>query len=171
MEDPSIEAGAPEDLAVGEFTEYMRLWSKRYLGRIRATVHTVAMLRSEIRELEESMDGVHGIDYTRQGEGGAAADEAMMRRIARKDSLVAEFGGELERNLQWQADAHRALAHVRQPWRAVLTYRYVEGMMWADVADAVGYSEDHVRKDMHDNGLVELYPFIPHEYDELPGAV
>lgn len=154
-----------------EYVDYMRMWSKRYLGRVRAIVHTVAMIRSEIDALAESVDGLGAVRYDRDRVKAPADDEGLLRRIERLDSLKSEFQDELDQNLQWQADAHAALSHVRQPWRAVLTYRYLEGMTWADVADAVGYSEVHCKSDLHDNGLVELFPFIPHEYDELPGAI
>lgn len=160
-----------EKASQDEYMDYMRMRSKRYLQRVRAVVHTVAMIRSEIDELDEMMDGVGAVRYDTDRVKAAPDDEGLLRRIERVDSLKAEYQEELDRNLQWQADAHAALANVRQPWRAVLTYRYLEGMPWADVADAVGYSEDYVRKDMHDNGLVELYPHIPHEYDELPAAI
>ena len=40
-----------------EFVRYMRDWSKRYLGRVRAIVHTIAMIRSEIDGLAEQLDG------------------------------------------------------------------------------------------------------------------
>ena len=154
-----------------EFFAYQRMWAKRYLQRVRGCVHTVAMIRSEIAELERSLDGVGAVRYDREHVSGTSDDDGLLRRIERMESLRAEFQEELDRNLQAQADAHKALSNVRQPWRAVLTYRYLEGLPWADVAERVGYSEDHVRKDMHDNGLVELFPFVPHEYDEFPEAI
>lgn len=159
-----------------EFAEYMRSWSRRYLQRVRATIHTVAQLRSEIAELEAMMDGVKGVDYTRDKVSASATDDAMVNAIARMESLRAEYRDELERYLQVQADAHSALRNVRQPWRAVLTYRYVEGLSWASVTEQLAkpgekknYAEDYVRKELHDNGLLELYQFIPH--DELPEAI
>lgn len=154
-----------------EFVRYMRDWSKRYLGRVRATVHTIAMVRAEMDGLAEQLDGVHGIDYAADKVSAAASDDAMVERIARYSELREELQEELDRNLQAQADAHRSLSHVRQPWRAVLTYRYLEGLPWVDVAGKVGYSVDHCKRDLHDNGLIELYPYIPHEYDELPDAL
>jgi len=166
-----------ETILTDEYVDYMRMWSKRYLQRVRSTVHTVAMIRSELAEVDASLDGLGAIRYDRERVGGDADDEGLLRRIERADSLRAEFQEELDRNLQAQADAHAALAHVRQPWRAVLTYRYLQGKTWADVADAlnalpgVHYSEDYIRKEMHDNALVELFPFVPHEYDEFPEAI
>ena len=159
------------------YVDYMRAWSKRYLGRVRATIHTIEMIRSEIAEMERSLDGVGAVRYDREAVRSAPDDEGLLRRIERMESLRAEFADELDANLQAQADAHRALANVRQPWRALLTYRYLQGKTWADVADAlnalpgVHYSEDYIRKEMHDNALVELFPFVPHEYDEFPEAI
>lgn len=154
-----------------EFTDYMLMWSKRYLQRVRANIHTIAQLRSEIAELDEMVDGVRGVDYSADHVSGTASDDGLVNAIARRDSLKAEYRAELDACLTLKADAHRALSNVRQPWRSVLTYRYVEGMSWVDVAEAAGYSEDHCKRDLHDNGLVELFPHIPHEYDELPEAV
>lgn len=160
-----------EQMTTPEYLEYMRSWSKRYLQRVRSCVHTIAMIRSEIEELEANMDGIKAVRYDKENVRSTADDDGMVRLVARMDSLRAEFAEELERNIQAQASAHRALANVRQPWRAVLTYRYVDGKTWADVAEAVKYSEVHCRTELHDNGLIELFPFIPHEYDEFPEAL
>ena len=154
-----------------EWESYKRNWSKRYLGRVRSIVHTVAMLRSEIDELAETMDGMAGIDYARDRVEGGADDEGLLRRIERMDALKAEYAAELEDNLQAQADAHRRPANVGQPMRAVLTYRYIEGKPWADVAIAMNYNEAYCRCELHDKGLLDLYPFIPHEFDEMPEAL
>lgn len=157
-----------------EWESYKRNWSKRYLGRVRATVHTVTMLRSEIAELEAALEGLQGIDYSKDHIGGTDAEDMTIERIERLDSLRAEYAAELEDNLSVQALAHRALSHVGQPMRAVLTYRYLEGKAWTDVvaslSDDKKYSEEYCRKELHDKGLIDLYPFIPHEFDELPDA-
>lgn len=163
-----------EPILTDEFADYMRSRSKRYLQRVRATIHTIAMIRSEIAELESMMDGVKAVDYSRDKVSAPATDDGMVNAIARMESLKAEYADELDAHLQVKADAHAALKNVRQPWRAVLTYRYLEGLPWADVtaklkADGQAYAEDYVRKELHDNGLLELYAHIPH--DELPDAI
>ena len=159
-----------------EFFDYQRMWSKRYLQRVRSCVHTIAMIRSEIAEIDINKDGLKAVRYDVDNVGGTPDDDAMARRVERMDSLKAEFQEELDRNLQAQADAHRALSKVRQPWRSLLTYRYLQGMTWADVTAALkasgnSYAEEYVRKEMHDNALIELFPFIPHEFDEFPEAI
>ena len=161
----------PDIYVTEDYLDYMRMWSKRYLSRVRSCIHTIRMIRSEIAELEESLDGLRAIDPAAERGPSQAPDDAMVNRIARIESLRAEYQAELDANLQAQADAHRALGNVRQPWRAVLTYRYLDGMTWAGVAESSGFSEVHCRTDLHDNGLVELFPYIPHEYDEFPEAI
>ena|GEM_PF-951731 len=158
-----------ETMLTDEFAQYMRMVSRRYLQRVRAAIHTIEMLRSEIAELDQMMDGVKGVDYTRDRVSAPANDDGMVNAIARAESLRAEYRDELAEHLQAKADAHAALAHVRQPWRAVLTYRYLEGLAWADVAAKAGYSEAYCRGELHDNGLLELYAHVPH--DELPEAM
>ena len=154
-----------------EYFDYMKRWSKLYLGRVRSCIHTIRMIESEIAGLEESLDGLRAIDPAAERGSSQAPDDAMVNRIARIESLRAEFQAELDANLQAQADAHRALRNVRQPWRAILTYRYLDGMTWAGVAEASGFSEDHCKKALHDNGLIELFPHIPHEFDDFPEAI
>lgn len=163
-----------EPILTDEFADYMRGWSKRYLQRVRSTIHTIAQLEGEIAELDEMMDGVKGVDYARDKVSAPATDDAMVNAIARMESLRAEYRDELDAHLQVKADAHAALKNVRQPWRSVLTYRYLHGLAWADVTARLAeqgesYAEVYVRKEMHDNGLLELYPHIPH--DELPDAI
>ena len=163
-----------ETMLTDEFAEYMRMVSKRYLQRVRSTIHTVAMLESELAELDGMMDGLKAVDYSRDRVSAPATDDGMVNAIARMESLRAEYRDELDGHLQVKAGAHAALAHVRQPWRAVLTYRYLQGLAWADVTARLAeqgerYAEVYVRKELHDNGLLELYPHIPH--DELPDAI
>lgn len=158
-----------ETMLTDEFAEYMRMVSKRYLQRVRSTIHTVAMLESELAELDGMMDGLKAVDYSRDRVSAPATDDGMVNAIARMESLRAEYRDELDGHLQVKAGAHAALAHVRQPWRAVLTYRYLQGLAWADVAERAGYSEAYCKGELHDNGLLELYPYVPH--DELPEAM
>lgn len=164
------------DRLTDEFAAYMRMRAKRYLQRVRSTIHTIAQLESEIAELESMMDGVKAVDYSRDKVSAPANDDGMVNAIARMDSLRAEYRSELDEHLQVKADAHRALKSVRQPWRAVLTYRYLHGMAWADVTaalrgDGQAYAEDYVRKEMHDNGLLEFYVEYMREHDEFPDAM
>lgn len=154
-----------------DYAAYMRMWSRRYLQRVRACVHTVAMLRSEMDELYGMAAGVRGIDYSADRVSAPATDDAMVNAVERLDALRAEMDDELAECMQAVASAHAALANVRQPQRAVLTCRYIEGRPWADVAAAVCYSVDYCKAELHDQGLVELFPYIPHEYDELPEAL
>ena len=158
-----------ETMLTDEFAAYMRMVSKRYLQRVRSTIHTVAMLESELAELDGMMDGLKAVDYSRDRVSAPATDDGMVNAIARMESLRAEYRDELDGHLQVKAGAHAALAHVRQPWRAVLTYRYLQGLAWADVAERAGYSEAYCKGELHDNGLLELYPYVPH--DELPEAM
>lgn len=164
-----------EPMLTDEFADYMRERSKRFLQRVRSSIHTIAQIESEIAELGEMMDGLRSADPTRERVSAPANDDAMVNAIARMESLRAEYRDELESHLQVKAAAHSALRNVRQPWRAVLTYRYLEGLAWADVAIALRkehglrYSGDYVRKELHDNGLLELYPYVPH--GELPDAM
>ena len=152
------------------YLDYMRRWSKCYLQRIRSCVHTIEQIRSEIAELDESMVALRAYDPAGDRVAGVAGDDATVNRIARYEELRAEFSLELDSNLQAQADAHRALRHVRQPWRMILTYRSLETLKWKQIAKQTGFSEDYCKHSLHDNGLVELFPFIPHEYDGFPAA-
>lgn len=148
-----------------EWESYKARWSKRYLSDVRSMNHSIAMVKSEIAELAEMLDGVNGIDYSKDNRGGGD-DEGLIRRIERLDSLQAEYLAELDGYLTAQARAHRALDNIGQPFRALLTYRYIEGRAWADVADAVGYAEQYCKSMLHPRALIDLYPFIPHEFDD-----
>lgn len=158
-----------EPLLTDEYAEHMRRWSKLYLQRVSSSVHTIAQIESEIAELDAMMDGVRALDPTRERVNAPANDDAMVNAISRKEALRAKYDEELESHLQVKAAAHAALANVRQPWRKVLTYRYLLGLSWKEVAEKAGFSKDHCKSDLHENGLLELYPFIPH--DELPEAM
>lgn len=154
-----------------EYTAYKRDWSKRYMGRVREVVRTVKMIQSEISELEAGLDGVGAAGFSARRGSQAATDGRMVELMARRDMLLAKFYDELDRNLQAQADAHAALAHLDQPLRAVLTYRYMLRMDWRSVAKELDYDVAYCKQGLHDKALVELFPYIPHEYDDLPEAI
>ena len=83
-----------------EFFDYQRMWSKRYLQRVRSCVHTIAMIRSEIAEIDINKDGLKAVRYDVDNVGGTPDDDAMARRVERMNSLKAEFQEELQQTQQ-----------------------------------------------------------------------
>lgn len=151
-----------------EFREFARRRSRAFLVRVKSTYYTVATIRAEIAELDATYDGVRAIDYSRDSVSTSPSPDGIPRLVERKQSLKEEYERELDANLQMQADAHRALRHVAEPARSVLTLHYLHGKTWTDVGEALNYSPDYCRGDLTEAGLLELYPHIPHE--QLPVA-
>ena len=150
-----------EILMTDEFRAYARHRARTYLVHVKSTYLTVATIRSELASIDRELDGVDGIDYTRDRVTGSASDDGMVALLERRDSLKAELEAELMDCLQLQADAHRALRNVSEPGRSALTLHYLEGMTWTDTAARLGYSVAHVKGDVATQGLVELFPHIP----------
>jgi len=148
-----------------EFAKFKREQARAYLERVARCVQTCDMLRSEIDELSD-MD-VRALDYSAQGAKRSADPDRIARIVARRDELREAYADELESELQAKADAHRVLARVEQPARAALTYRYVQGMEWRDVAKRMQYTCDGLMK-LHRRALEALYDAMR---VELPAAI
>ena len=159
-----------------EWGRYRKRTARLFLIDAHNAKLTAATIEDEIAELFESADGVKAVDYRREKLSGTADDEGLLRQIERIESLVNEYRAERESCLQLNADAHSALRKVREPGRSLLTLRYMCDKRWCDVTKALAdaghvYAEVYVRKELHDTALIELFPFIPHEYDEFPEAI
>lgn len=145
-----------------EYRAYTVGQAKRYMQHIRSLNHSVRMLRSEIDELRDMAGGLSGIDYARPQVRTSPSADAVPNAVIRIDSLASELEAELSDYIAEKERAHRALAEVDGLYAELLAYRYLEGKSWADVADALGYSEVHARTVLHDDALAALYPYLPH---------
>lgn len=145
-----------------EYRRYAVVQARRYMQHVRSLAHTVRMIKSEIDELRDLADGIGGVDYARPSVAAMPNVDAVPDAVARLQSLTAEYEAELSDYIAEQREAHACLLEVDGVHAMLLTLRYVEGKTWVDVADAMGYSEDHVRKDLHEDALAALYQHIPH---------
>ena len=137
---------------------------------------TAKTIETEISEVTEDIDGLKAVDYSRDKVAATATDDGIVNLIVRKESLIGEYQAERERHMQLNADAHSALSKISEPGRSILTLKYMCDKRWCEVVDELEesgqvYSEDYVRKELHDAALLELFPHIPFGYNELPEAI
>ena len=155
-----------------EYRRYLAAQSRRYMEHVAGIRSRVRSLEAQIAEAEETAAGVRGVDYTRDRISRQIAVDAVPQAVAKLDELgsrladaAAEYADELEA-------AGAALMQVEPLLAELLTYRYMRGMRWAEVALRMGYDEDHVRKYLHEAALVSLHPHIPHIWrDPLYSAI
>jgi len=145
-----------------DYRSYIVEKSKRYMQHIRSLNHSVRMLEAEMDELRDMAAGLHGIDYSKPYVKSSPSTDAIPNALARIESIMAEYEAELGEFLDEQHTAHVALRNVDAVYAELLSFRYVQGMPWADVAARMHHAEDYVRKELHDDALAALYPYIPH---------
>lgn len=152
--------------ATDEFTRYKRQQARDFLRSVADARLTCRTIRAQIDELADADMKALGYGQTRVK---SSRDTCRMQRIVEKrEELRAMYADELEIALQKRADAQRALMRLREPFRTLLTLRYLDGMMWRDVASQLGYSEVHARKDLNEAALGMMYDAMR---VELPEAI
>lgn len=145
-----------------EYRRYTVDKSKRYMQHIRSLNHSVRMLEAEMDELRDMAAGLHGIDYAKPFVKSSQNADAIPNALARIESIMDEYESELGEFLDEQQAAHAALKEIDAVYAELLSFRYVQGMPWADVSERMKYSEEYVKRELHEDALAALYPYIPH---------
>lgn len=147
-----------------EYRRYIMEQSKMYLQYIRSLIHSVKQLKGEIEEVEALASGVTGIDYSQVRVSSSPSGDRMERLVMRLDALRDEYAAELDGYLAEQREAHACIGRLEQPYAMLLTLRYVQGLPWADVAEAIGYTDAYARTNLHEAALCDLYPHLPRQW-------
>lgn len=120
------------------------------------------LLQSALMELEKTTaDGLDAVDYDRVAAGktnkitstveSVVAQRDSERRRLQRD--MAALQGKIER-------VEIALAHLPYAQRTLLELRYFEHLTWRQIAFHVPYSEDYLRKQLHEKALDALANYL-----------
>lgn len=154
-----------------EYEDFIAEESRAYLDKVRT-------LKKRIDECDQMIEVIRylaepkGIDYASQPGSGLNKD-AIADVVAAMDELTGRWRDE---RLRLDAELDEALGIIyklegrESTLCALLMYRYVSAMDWADVAEAMNYSEDYCYK-LHRAALVAVHRFIPPMYrTDIPKA-
>lgn len=120
------------------------------------------MLKSKLRELEQRTDvGVGAVSYDQPTAGATNAVNSITEKVViskmetttRLQNELARVQGQIER-------IDIALANLPYAQRTVLELRYIERISWRLITFHLSYSEDYLRKELHDSALDMLTGYL-----------
>lgn len=129
--------------------------NKQYLEGIRQYRVRIRQAKSQRAELRLNLDGINGIDYTRdkiQTSPRNATEEAGWKLAAELDRLNQEI-----RILSLAVNERlTAIRELPPPYSDVLMLRYSEYKKWDEIAQITGYSLNYVMGELHGRGLQKI---------------
>lgn len=153
----------------GEQIERCRKQALAMLKNYNANKVQCDMLTSKLRELERRTDvGVGAVSYDQPAAGATNAVVSIVentiitkeRKIERLQNELARVQGQLER-------IDIALANLPYAQRLLLERRYIDGLGWREVAEAVGYDVYYTKKELKQNAIGMLAGFLFPELAEV----
>lgn len=146
----------------GEQIEMRRRQALAMLKQYNANKVQLEMLTSKLRELERRTDvGVGAVSYDQPTAGATNAVNSITEKVViskmetttRLQNELARVQGQIER-------IDIALNNLPYAQRTVLELRYIERLSWRLITFHLSYSEDYLRKELHDSALDMLTGFL-----------
>lgn len=140
-----------------------------YLGDIAGRIREIDHCKERLSEIESQLD-IHGIEYSEMPKSlnsyGDAIPDGIAKLIEQRErhaDTVAVNADEIDR--AWSLCNPRKSEN-----RQVLWLKYVQGMSWSKIANAIHRSERQVYR-MRVDGIAELYDLMPERWKDSPDAV
>ena len=118
---------------------------KNYLSRYRWSVLKLSEIEKEITHCRlGALPGSPVYDGMPHGSGG---ESDLSDYAVKLDELIMEFKAVRERALKETRQITQAIEAIEDPCSNILLrYRYIQLKTWAQIGDAMGYSEVHVKR-------------------------
>lgn len=153
---------------MSEYEDFISEESKSWLehiGQLESRIESCGRMMEIVGNLAEPK----GIDYSNIPGTGINKD-ALADAIALKDELTGAWRDERMRLMSELDEALGIIYRLDSNQCAVLLYRYIAHMEWSEVADSIGYSEDHCYR-LHRSALLSVHRFLPSMWrTEFPKA-
>lgn len=125
-------------------------------------MHNIRQIRRRIRLLEEQIErdtilaaGVGAIRYDKINVQTSPVADRMADIVAKIIETTAKLKEEIH-NLQiHEEELIGILCQLKEEHERVLTYHYLDGVSWSEVADRMGY-EEHYIYEIKNNALIEM---------------
>ena len=155
-----------------EHDDYLADQSRRYLEHVRRLVARKDVWALTIEQDEALLDGLRGIDYTREKVDGGGYVDRVADILDRLEANRAQHMANMSELVDVVEDAQRRIGMLSPTHARLLMLRYVSDMPWRDVAERMLYNEDYCRKELHDAALLEMHAHLPNGWrDPEPKAV
>lgn len=153
----------------GEQIERCRKQALAMLKQYNANKVQCDMLTSKLRELERRTDvGALAVAYD-QPTGGTTnkVSSTVETAIITKEREIERLRNELARVQGWLERIDIALANLPYAQRLLLERRYIDGLGWREVAEAVGYDVYYTKKELKQSAIGMLAGFLFPELAEV----
>ena len=155
-----------------EHDDYLADQSRRYLEHVRRLVARKDVWALTIEQDEALLDGLRGIDYTREKVDGGGYVDRTADILDRLEANRAQHRANMAELVDVVEDAQRRIGRLSPTHARLLILRYVSDMPWRDVAERMLYSEAYCKQELHTAALVEMHGQLPNGWrDPEPRAV
>ena len=128
--------------------------AKEYLSRAVNMGIDIGLLNDSINRLERAVARLSGTDSSLMHKEAVTGDAAL---IALKDRMI----GQLIELSEVYDEISSAIMKVEDPfYRKILMLRYLDGMVWDEIADKVGYSSRNIYR-KHAEALKVIMKYLP----------
>ena len=128
--------------------------AKEYLSRAVNIGIDIGLLNDSINRLERAVARLSGMDSSLMHKEAMTGDAAL---IALKDRMI----GQLIELSEVYDEISSAIMKVEDPfYRKILMLRYLDGMVWDEIADRVGYSARNIYR-KHAEALKVVMKYLP----------
>lgn len=153
-----------------EFTDWKVAQAERYFLRIRDMGRESEVLKMTVEAQREMLDGLHGIDYSRQPTGGN--DDSFLEAEKRLRESIERFTSHLAGYTEERSRAFKAIAGLeKSKERQCLVLYYMNGFSWGQVEYILQLSHDAVMK-LRKRALSNVSNHLPPDVREnVPPAI
>lgn len=152
-----------------EYTAWKASQARPWAESVRKTVGRLRQREAALEELTARYDGLKATRYDKTGCASAGSDQ-MANMVSEMDAMRAQW---FEAVATWREEVdafENALRRMDARHDQLLTARYLRDMPWAEVADAMGYTETYVRGELLTNALGALFDAMPPHLRAIPLA-
>ena len=125
---------------------------KKYLNRYRWDIQALEEIEGEITKCRlGALPG--GLNYDGMPHGSSGSSD-LSDYAAKIDELLMEFRTKREHLMKDLREISHAIEAVEdQRSNILLRYRYIQLKSWGFIAEAMGYTEDYVKRELHGKAL------------------
>ena len=147
-----------------EHEDYLADQSRMYLEHVRRLVSRKDVWALTIEQDEALLDGLKGIDYTREKVDGGGYVDKVADILDRLEANRAQHRANMAELVDVVEDAQMRIGCLSPTHARLLMLRYVSDMPWRDVAERMLYSEAYCKQELHQAALVEMHGQLPTEW-------
>lgn len=134
--------------------------SRRWLSSVSQAVAAMHRIKGEL-DCFESEAGLKGTDYSAVRVSTSPTQDGVHNLLMRKESLVARYQAAQVEYMELFDQAKTAIDSLDdERYRSVLSYRYLQGMSYNEVADRIGHEYRYTLRLAYD-ALERVWDFVP----------